>query len=736
MTSGPRVTVVVPTWNRAAVIEACVASVRAQTDPDWELLVVDDGGTDDTPARLAAILAADARMRLLRIAHSGPAAARNAGIREARGEFLAFLDSDDHWEPERLRVGLAALEADPALLAVVTGYRFEDAQGAPAPAPEPPVPGKGDRLADLFRHQFFWLPCVLARTEAVRAAGLLDESLPAAEDLDLGLRLASRGPIAVLPDVLTVIRRDGASLTADPVSTAERYGVLRRYADRVPPAVARARLHAVAAATGDVLLAAGRPLAALPFLLRAIRHGPGDSVPWKNVARATRDLVLGGGEGPRVGSVLLRMGSVRAIGLAVALARAKVVALALGQAGLGVLSQVTQFGNLLTAVAFLGFGRGLVREASRRTAPGGAASAGDLRVTVRVALLVSGAVIPLAAAVFSPALSSLLLGTPEHAWLIALAALAVPCTLAANYFGALLSAHQDLPGQTLAQAGGLWCAALPIMVLAPLAGLSGAGAALPLSGAIAALVTALAWRRSPGRGAWGAAVGRFDPGLLRLLLAFGAVGALATLAEHASMNAVRRLVIDAGGEPANGRYQAALGLSRTLLPLLLATLSLETFPRLSAAAPPSLPAELRRTLRAAMAICFPAALLLALFPGFWLRVLYAEEFRSAAPLLRWQVLADWLDVAAWAALCGWTASGRLGRVLAVSVLACGLHAAAAAWAIPVLREAGAPAAHALARVGELIAIATLERRLPLPDGRALIVFAGAAALFAALAVIA
>ncbi|WP_018873979.1 glycosyltransferase family 2 protein [Thioalkalivibrio sp. ALJ16] len=109
--STPRVSVVMPLHNAADRVEAGVRSVQGQSLPDWELLVVDDASTDDSGARVAALAAEDARIRVLRLERNGgPAVARNAGIREARGWYIAFLDSDDVWAPEKLVRQVALME--------------------------------------------------------------------------------------------------------------------------------------------------------------------------------------------------------------------------------------------------------------------------------------------------------------------------------------------------------------------------------------------------------------------------------------------------------------------------------------------------------------------------------------------------------------------------------------------------------------------------------------------------
>ncbi|WP_251977697.1 glycosyltransferase family 2 protein [Salinicola avicenniae] len=98
----PRFSVVIPVYNAADSIEETVASVLCQTEPHFELWLIDDGSTDDSLARLQALKARDARIRVLALANGGVAAARNAGADRAEGEWIAFLDADDVWHPTKL----------------------------------------------------------------------------------------------------------------------------------------------------------------------------------------------------------------------------------------------------------------------------------------------------------------------------------------------------------------------------------------------------------------------------------------------------------------------------------------------------------------------------------------------------------------------------------------------------------------------------------------------------------
>ena len=199
--STPEVSVVIPTRNRAALLLAHgVRSALTQEDVELELIVVDDGSTDDTAEQVRAI--GDDRVRVVR--HEEPrrlAGARNAGVDVATAPWLAFLDDDDLWSPRKLRTQLDAAAAVGAewvyadTIAVDEELRVLEADDFPPPADLPDllltgnhVPGGGS--------------CVVARTDAVRAAGRFDESLLFFTDWDMWLRLVRRGLPAACDEVL------------------------------------------------------------------------------------------------------------------------------------------------------------------------------------------------------------------------------------------------------------------------------------------------------------------------------------------------------------------------------------------------------------------------------------------------------------------------------------------------------------------------------------------------------
>ncbi len=193
--SRPTVSVIIPTYNYGRFVTEAVDSVLAQTHPDREIIVVDDGSSDDTPQRMAPY--AD-RVRYLRQANQGPSASRNNGIAAARGEFVAFLDADDIWHPQILEAQLSYLGAHPEVALVATDCTLD------RPAAWPALPASLADIAtpvtldELVIHSRFGICGVIIRKAHLDEVGCFDARLKAAEDRDLWLRLADRFRIAKL----------------------------------------------------------------------------------------------------------------------------------------------------------------------------------------------------------------------------------------------------------------------------------------------------------------------------------------------------------------------------------------------------------------------------------------------------------------------------------------------------------------------------------------------------------
>jgi glycosyltransferase involved in cell wall biosynthesis len=207
------VTVVMPAYEAAAFIGEAIQSVLAQTFADWQLVVVDDGSTDQTPEILAAC--GDRRIRLIQIEHTGlPAVARNEALRRSESPYVAFLDADDVWRPHKLARQLAMFDSQPELGLVHTGFeRLSD--GALEPVPSPPELTASESLFERLAVQNYVAnSSVLLRRELLDRHGLLDEDpqLRGAEDLELWLRLSQHTTFGYVDEPLVVYRLHASNL--------------------------------------------------------------------------------------------------------------------------------------------------------------------------------------------------------------------------------------------------------------------------------------------------------------------------------------------------------------------------------------------------------------------------------------------------------------------------------------------------------------------------------------------
>lgn len=218
-TSQPRVTVIIPAYNAERFIDLTLASLVAQTFPDWEAIIIDDGSTDGTAVLVEAWQQRDARLRLVRQANAGVSTARNVGLEQARGAWIAMLDSDDLWDPRKLELQMAAQEASGADV-LFCGFHACDDQGQPLPLP-PVVAGEWSGAEFFLAHygSFFVYPSTaFLSTEALRRVGGFDTALRACEDWDLWLRMAQEGNRFLgMPDRLMTYRKhpNGLSVQAD-----------------------------------------------------------------------------------------------------------------------------------------------------------------------------------------------------------------------------------------------------------------------------------------------------------------------------------------------------------------------------------------------------------------------------------------------------------------------------------------------------------------------------------------
>jgi glycosyltransferase involved in cell wall biosynthesis len=237
----PLVSIILPTFNRLTFLRDALESVFAQTFRDWQLLIADDGSDAQAQAFLRTLDGVP-RIKLLWLAHTGnPPAVRNAALREATAQYIAFLDSDDVWMPEKLQMQIASLRSQPARQWSYTGFVMVDgsrnaltgSRGIRCPAVD------GWMLEPLLKRQAMVVQSsVVASRELIEAAGGYDEALPICGDYELWVRLATRSEVDFIAEPLVHVRRHDQHYCDDVTALKD----LRRAIEKVQRSGAAAHL--------------------------------------------------------------------------------------------------------------------------------------------------------------------------------------------------------------------------------------------------------------------------------------------------------------------------------------------------------------------------------------------------------------------------------------------------------------------------------------------------------------
>ena len=209
----PRVSVLMPVYNTEKYLAEAVGSIAAQTFGDFEFIVVDDGSTDGSAALLKALARNEPRMRLTSRENRGVIETRNELLGSARGEFIAWMDSDDRSTPDRLAVQLEAFSADPELLCLGTSAQCMDPAGLPLNIERSPL-SHDDIIAKQREGGGMRFPTTMMRRDAALAVGGFREPFRIGEDLDLFLRLGERGKLANLDQALYFYRHHLSSTSS------------------------------------------------------------------------------------------------------------------------------------------------------------------------------------------------------------------------------------------------------------------------------------------------------------------------------------------------------------------------------------------------------------------------------------------------------------------------------------------------------------------------------------------
>ena len=203
----PKVSVIIPTYNRAGCITDAINSVLKQTYPDFELLIVDDGSTDNTPEIVNAYIRQyPARIRYMVQAHKNAPSALNRGIQEAQGEYIAFLDSDDFWFPDKLEEQINVMDKTSAGLVHAARYE-EDTAGNTPLVIRPQMPARN--RTEFLEGRTHISMTVLTPKKVLQKAGMFDEAFTVTYDTDMRLRIAKDNEIVFIDKPSMTVRKHG-----------------------------------------------------------------------------------------------------------------------------------------------------------------------------------------------------------------------------------------------------------------------------------------------------------------------------------------------------------------------------------------------------------------------------------------------------------------------------------------------------------------------------------------------
>jgi len=284
------VSVIIATYNMGGYLTQAVESVLAQSYPELELLIVDDGSTDDTPD-IVRQWQSDPRVRVLRQPNAGQARAKNAGVRLSRGAFVAFLDADDVWLPDKLASQMPLFEGRPDVGVVYSEYEKMDGAGRPLPRAPSPL-HRGRVSGALLIENFVGFPTAVVRRALLERYGAFDENLGMGIDYELWLRLSAHCEFDFVARATARYRVWGGQMSGN---YRERYrcgirimqNFLAKHRDTVDPAVVRSAWAHTYTGRGDVTLWRGRDRrGALRDYARALSYQPWYWPAWRALLRS------------------------------------------------------------------------------------------------------------------------------------------------------------------------------------------------------------------------------------------------------------------------------------------------------------------------------------------------------------------------------------------------------------------------------------------------------------------
>jgi glycosyltransferase involved in cell wall biosynthesis len=276
----PIVTAVIPTFNMGVYVADAIRSVLGQTLRDVEIIVVDDGSTDDTPDVVATF---GTQVQYLFQPNTGQGAARNRAIRAAKGKYVAFLDADDVWLADKLRRQVELLERMPNVALAGCGYSVRDERGTrvlfEVIRPDFPSHATLRRMLSICQLLPGSGSGVVVRRSCFEEVGVFDESLRIAQDWDMWVRLVQHFEAKFVPEVLLVIRKNSQKPGFRTLANEELY--VGRVIEKNTPEHLKGHAYAVMhARLGSGYLSSGNPGEAQRQLIRSVLRHPGPLFPF------------------------------------------------------------------------------------------------------------------------------------------------------------------------------------------------------------------------------------------------------------------------------------------------------------------------------------------------------------------------------------------------------------------------------------------------------------------------
>jgi glycosyltransferase involved in cell wall biosynthesis len=293
----PLVSVIIPTYNRAELLVESLESLLGQSYPNLEIVIVDDGSTDGTEARVRPMLCASGRsFRYHWQENQGVYAAGNKGISLATGPLLSFGASDDLWKKDALRKQVDFLKQNPDCDVVICDTESFGGPSSGRGMLLNPPPKSEELLNRLFATYFTSLAAAVIRRHVFEDVGFFDTRLKIAGDYDICLRMAVRHKFGILPEKLYLMREHTGKMSSDfPTALRETHDVLLKFMnnhpDLVPKEIVGPRMRRITSTLGEIFLRLGRPRTALKYLATSMKYGLPSSANAKNMLKSVLRLL-------------------------------------------------------------------------------------------------------------------------------------------------------------------------------------------------------------------------------------------------------------------------------------------------------------------------------------------------------------------------------------------------------------------------------------------------------------